>query len=226
MLANEFVPRQFQGKDRFKCRTATLDELTTAELLRETRDYSHGVAQCERCNTVIEPYLSDQWYLNMKELAEPAITAVEEDRIVFIPDRYAATYLDWMQNMRDWNISRQLWWGHRIPIWTCSNGHVQAYENPPEKCSKCDSKELRQDDDVLDTWFSSALWPFATLGLPEKTRGIQRVLSDHGSFHCSRNHQFVGFAHDLHELEVHQNDPVQACLDPSGYSNHRRKAHV
>lgn len=169
MLANDEVPAQFQQMERFACRAAAVEELKATGLLKEEQEYTHGVGHCERCGTVIEPYLSDQWYLKMKELAEPAINAVEEGRVVFIPDRYAATYLDWMKNVRDWNISRQLWWGHRIPVWTCSNGHVEAYEEPPTKCEKCDSKELTQDEDVLDTWFSSALWPFATLGWPEVT---------------------------------------------------------
>jgi valyl-tRNA synthetase len=105
----------------------------------------------------------------MQELAEPAIIAVEEERIKFVPERYASTYLDWMRNIRDWCISRQLWWGHRIPVWTCDNDHADAYESPPEVCSKCSSMKLIQDEDVLDTWFSSALWPFATLGWPDQT---------------------------------------------------------
>ncbi|HEY9776793.1 MAG TPA: valine--tRNA ligase [Planktothrix sp.] len=170
MLDNEYVPQQFQKLDRFKCREAAVEQLKAEELLVQEQEYTNGVGHCERCNTVIEPYLSDQWYVRMKELAEPAIQAVEEQRVVFIPDRYASTYLDWMRNIRDWNISRQLWWGHRIPIWTCANGHVEAYEESPTKCSKCDSTQLEQDPDVLDTWFSSALWPFATLGWPENTR--------------------------------------------------------
>jgi len=170
MLANEFVPTQFHGKDRFACREAAVEELKTAELLNEMKEYVHGVAYCERCHTVIEPYLSDQWFLKMKELAEPAIKVVEDERVQFIPERYASTYLDWMRNVRDWNISRQLWWGHRIPVWTCVNDHRDAYEETPTKCPQCGSSEFRQEEDVLDTWFSSALWPFATLGWPEETR--------------------------------------------------------
>lgn len=174
LMKNEFVPTQFQGLDRFKVREAAVAELTEKELLEETRDYTHGVGHCERCATVIEPYLSEQWYLKMKELAEPAIKSVEEDRIQFIPGRYASTYLDWMKNIRDWNISRQLWWGHRIPVWTCEAcGHEAAFEEPPTKCEKCGDEKLKQDEDVLDTWFSSALWPFATLGWPETTKEMK-----------------------------------------------------
>jgi valyl-tRNA synthetase len=170
LCSNQYVPDRFHGKDRFAVRKEAVTELEELGLMVEIKDYEHGVGHCERCHTVIEPYLSDQWYLSMKELALPAIKVVEEERVQFVPERYAATYLDWMKNIRDWCISRQLWWGHRIPVWTCENKHVDAYETAPEKCSKCESKTLTQDEDVLDTWFSSALWPFATLGWPEETR--------------------------------------------------------
>ncbi|MBS1957154.1 MAG: valine--tRNA ligase [Cyanobacteria bacterium SZAS-4] len=168
LCTNDYVPADLQGKDRFKVRELAVEQLAQQELLAETQEYTHGVGHCERCNTVIEPYLSDQWYVSMKELVEPAIKAVEDERIVFVPGRYAATYLDWMRNIRDWCISRQLWWGHRIPIWTCENGHEDAFEETPTECTKCGSKKFEQDPDVLDTWFSSALWPFATLGWPEE----------------------------------------------------------
>ncbi|CAM6006246.1 unnamed protein product [Sphagnum balticum] len=171
LAENEYVPAKYQKMERFKARAEIVKDLEEAGLLREVKDYLHGVGHCERCNNVIEPLLSDQWYLRMKELAEPAIQKVEEERITFIPERYTAMYLDWMRNVRDWCISRQLWWGHRIPIWTCKScGNVAAFESEPEACIKCAGKELVQDEDVLDTWFSSALWPFATLGWPEETR--------------------------------------------------------
>ena len=175
LIANEYVPQQFQNQERFAARQAIVSELQHCELLVEDREYVHGVGHCERCHTVIEPLLSDQWYVRMKELAEPAIKVVEEQRIVFVPERYGATYLDWMRNIRDWCISRQLWWGHRIPIWTCKDcAHIESFEETPEACSSCGSKQLEQDPDVLDTWFSSALWPFATLGWPESTSEMKR----------------------------------------------------
>lgn len=168
------VPAQYQKLERFEARKKIVQDLDEAGLLVEDKDYEHGVGHCERCQTVIEPRLSDQWYVSMKQLAEPAIKVVEEDRITFIPARYADTYLSWMNNIRDWCISRQLWWGHRIPVWTCTKcGNVDAHEGAPKSCDKCGSSELVQDEDVLDTWFSSSLWPFATLGWPEKTREIK-----------------------------------------------------
>jgi len=170
MMKCDLVPAKYQGIERFKARELIVEDLKASNELEEERAYVHGVGHCERCNTVIEPYLSEQWYLRMKELAEPAITAVEDERVVFIPERYSSTYLDWMKNIRDWNISRQLWWGHRIPVWTCKKcSHVEAFEETPAACTKCGESQLEQDPDVLDTWFSSALWPFATLGWPEET---------------------------------------------------------
>jgi valyl-tRNA synthetase len=170
LCQNEFVPAHLQGKERFIARKQVVEELDLTGLLAETKDYVHGVAHCERCHTVLEPRLSPQWYVRMKELAAPAIKVVEDDRVTFIPERYTATYLDWMRNIRDWCVSRQLWWGHRIPIWTCGDcSQVAAFESAPGACTKCQSKNLEQDPDVLDTWFSSALWPFATLGWPNET---------------------------------------------------------
>ncbi|MBI4533819.1 MAG: valine--tRNA ligase [Candidatus Melainabacteria bacterium] len=174
LMTNEYVPHQFQGKERFASRKEIVEELTSQGLLSEIQDYTHGLGFCERCHTVIEPLLSDQWYLKMQELAQSAIKMVEDERIVFVPDRYAQTYLAWMRNIRDWNISRQLWWGHRIPVWTCKDCISQeAFEQTPEACAKCGSLNIEQDPDVLDTWFSSALWPFATLGWPDDTQELR-----------------------------------------------------
>ncbi|MBX9941555.1 MAG: valine--tRNA ligase [Candidatus Obscuribacterales bacterium] len=176
LMQSDLVPEFLHGKERFAARKETVEALKEADLLAEEREYVNGVGHCERCNTVIEPLLSDQWYLKMKELAEPAIQVVEENRVQFIPERYSSTYLDWMRNIRDWCISRQLWWGHRIPIWTCQKcGTVDAFEEAPASCGKCGAgdSELKQDEDVLDTWFSSALWPFATLGWPQDTRELK-----------------------------------------------------
>lgn len=166
----DLVPEPFRCEERFQARKSVAHALEEQGFLIETKDYVTGLGFCERCHTAIEPYLSDQWYLSMQELAQPAIQVVEEQRVQFIPERYASTYLDWMRNIRDWNISRQLWWGHRIPIWTCKScNHVDAYESTPVACDKCGHKDLEQDPDVLDTWFSSALWPFATLAWPDNS---------------------------------------------------------
>jgi len=161
---------KYAGYDRFEARRLIVKELEEKSLLARVEDYEHSVGTCERCGTTIEPLLSEQWFVRMKELAQPAIEAVKDGRVRFVPDRYARVYLDWMENIRDWNISRQLWWGHRIPIWKCLDcGEYAASKTGVEACRKCGSKNVEQDPDVLDTWFSSALWPFATLGWPKET---------------------------------------------------------
>ncbi len=137
----------------------------------EEEVHHHAVGHCYRCHTVIEPYLSEQWFVSMEPLAEPAIAAVEDGRISFVPERWAKTYFEWMDNIRDWCICRQLWWGHRIPAWYCAScGETIVSEEDPEGCP-CGGR-LEQDPDVLDTWFSSGLWPFATLGWPEHTADL------------------------------------------------------
>ncbi|MBE3586216.1 valine--tRNA ligase [Desulfofundulus thermocisternus] len=160
----------YRGLDRWECRKKIIRDLKEQGYLVKVEDHSHAVGHCYRCNTVIEPMLSRQWFVRMKPLAEPAIRAVREGRIRFIPERFTKIYLNWMENIRDWCISRQLWWGHRIPVWYCLDcEEVIASKEPPGKCTRCGSTHLEQDPDVLDTWFSSALWPFSTLGWPEKT---------------------------------------------------------
>jgi valyl-tRNA synthetase len=134
----------------------------------------HAVGRCYRCETIVEPSLSDQWYVKVGPLAEKAIEAVEHGDVVFFPETWKKVYLNWMHEIRDWCISRQLWWGHRVPVWYCDDcNEVIVEEHDPEFCPKCGSRKLRQDEDVLDTWFSSQLWPFTTLGWPEKTSDLE-----------------------------------------------------
>ncbi|MCL5056994.1 MAG: valine--tRNA ligase [Actinobacteria bacterium] len=161
---------KYRGLDRWECRKQLVKELDSLGYLIKVDDHTHAVGHCYRCSTVIEPMLSKQWFVRMKPLAGPAIQAAKEGRIRFLPERFTKVYLNWMENIRDWCISRQLWWGHRIPVWYCGDcGEMTASKEPPEVCSKCKSTKLEQDPDVLDTWFSSALWPFSTLGWPRKT---------------------------------------------------------
>jgi len=160
---------KFSGMDRFDARKAVVEELDKLGLLVKIEDYSHQVGICSRCNTTIEPLLSEQWFCKMKELAQPAIDVIKDGTVEFHPKRYEKTYLEWMENVKDWCISRQLWWGHRIPVYTCEScNHMMASKTSISTCEKCGGK-VNQETDVLDTWFSSALWPFATMGWPNKT---------------------------------------------------------
>ena len=163
----------YQGLDRFEARQRIVADLEAQGLLAKVESLSNNVGRCDRCSTVVEPLLSTQWFVKIKPLAEPAIEAVESGRTRFIPANWANTYFEWMRNIRDWCISRQLWWGHRIPAWYCSCGEIIVDKTVPQKCPKCGSAELRQDPDVLDTWFSSGLWPFSTLGWPEQTPDLK-----------------------------------------------------
>ncbi len=165
---------RFAGMDRFEARKAVLEALRAEGAVGdEQRPYPHAVGHCQRCHTEVEPLLSEQWFVQVEPLARPAIEAVRDGRTRILPKRYERNYFDWMENLRDWCISRQLWWGHRIPVWTCTNGHEAAYREDPDACRECGSAELQQDPDVLDTWFSSALWPFSTLGWPEDTDDLR-----------------------------------------------------
>jgi len=170
----EAAGEEFKGLDRFECREKVIAKLKEMGLLEKTEDYEHAIGHCYRCQTTIEPHLSWQWFVRVKPLAEEAIRVVEEGEIKFIPSNWARTYFEWMYNIHDWCISRQLWWGHRIPAWYCQEcEHVMVSEEAPAKCEKCPSSEFVQDEDVLDTWFSSALWPFVTMGWPEKTEDFK-----------------------------------------------------
>ena len=164
---------KYKGKDRFRAREEVLQDLAGLGLLKGEEPRITPIPQCYRCDTVVEPYLSDQWFVRMKPLAEPAVKAVREGRIRFHPKHWEETYFHWMENIRDWCISRQIWWGHRIPVYTCGQGHVFASVEEPQACPGCGDKKLAQDPDVLDTWFSSWLWPFSTLGWPEKTEDLK-----------------------------------------------------
>jgi valyl-tRNA synthetase len=160
--------------DRFEAREAIVADLEAAGYLVKVEKTVHAVAHCYRCGTAIEPLASLQWFVKMKPLAEPAIAAVREGKTKFIPDRFSKIYYNWMENIRDWCISRQLWWGHRIPAWYCDEcGEMTVSREDPTVCPKCGSGKLRQDEDVLDTWFSSALWPFSTLGWPDETEDLK-----------------------------------------------------
>lgn len=163
----------YQGMERYACRAQIVKDLEAQGYLVKVEDHTHAVGHCYRCDTVIEPMVSPQWFVKMKPLAEPAIKVVQEGKLRFVPERFTKIYINWLENIRDWCISRQLWWGHRIPVWYCQDcgAEICAKENPTS-CPHCGSTNLEQDPDVLDTWFSSALWPFSTMGWPEQTEEL------------------------------------------------------
>src|SRR3989338_2235802 len=164
---------KYRGLDRYKCRKALTGDLEKDGFLIKSEDYTHSVGKCYRCKTIVEPNLSEQWFVSIKQLAEPAAEAVRKGRIKIIPQEWENTYFEWMNNIKDWCISRQIWWGHRIPAWTCGDcGEIMVSRLDVIECKKCRSKNIEQESDVLDTWFSSALWPFSTLGWPRKTREL------------------------------------------------------
>lgn len=164
----------YRGLDRFRCRKEIIEEFQKNGTLKKRENYSHNIGHCYRCKMVIEPTLSKQWFVKVKPLAEPAIEAVKDSRIRIIPASWEKTYFEWMNNIRDWCISRQIWWGHRIPAWYCNDcGEVIVSKEDPTQCTKCMSSNISQETDVLDTWFSSALWPFSTMGWPEQTKELE-----------------------------------------------------
>jgi valyl-tRNA synthetase len=163
----------YKGLDRFEARQRVVEDLEKEGLLDKIENYSHAIGHCQRCQTIIEPVASKQWFVKMEPLAKPAIEAIKDGRIKIIPDRFFKVYLNWMENIRDWCISRQLWWGHRIPVWYCKDcGDMIVSVQDPSFCH-CGSKNIEQDKDVLDTWFSSGLWPFSTLGWPNDTEDLR-----------------------------------------------------
>lgn len=165
---------KYCGLTRGIARGVVVADLEKEGYLVSTEDYKHEVGTCYRCHSTVEPIVSKQWFVKMESLAKPAVDAVKKKKVEFIPSRFSKIYLNWMENIRDWCISRQLWWGHRIPVYYCEDcGNMMVEKDAPHVCTKCGSSKLRQDEDVLDTWFSSALWPFSTLGFPEKTEDLQ-----------------------------------------------------
>jgi valyl-tRNA synthetase len=163
----------YAGLDRFAAREKLVADLRRDGLLEKTVDHTFSLGHCQRCHAIIEPLISTQWFVKTKPLAEPAIEAVRSGAIRIVPERFNKIYFQWMENIRDWCISRQLWWGHRIPVWYCENGHMTCEVTDPTNCATCGSTSIHQDEDVLDTWFSSGLWPFSTLGWPDDTPDLR-----------------------------------------------------
>ncbi len=185
----------------------------------------------DRSGAVIEPYLTDQWYVRIAPLAQPAIAAVEDGRVRFVPENWDKTYFQWMRNIQDWCISRQLWWGHRIPAWYDEPGSIYVARSEAEARAQARARHgrdvpLRQDEDVLDTWFSSALWPFSTLGWPEHTAELTPLLSDRRAGHRLRHHLLLGRAHDHVRPEVHGRGAVPRGLHPRPDPRRRRPEDV
>ncbi len=168
-LMNAAAGEEFAGMDRFEARKRVVEILSQRGLLRSVKEHSHSVAYHGKCDTIVEPMISRQWFVRVAPLAGPAIEAVRNGDITIIPKSWEATYFNWMENIYDWTISRQLWWGHRIPAFHCANGHTVVSETDPSVCPECGTAEISQETDVLDTWFSSALWPFSTMGWPDET---------------------------------------------------------
>ncbi len=161
---------EYAGQDRYECREQVIADLQAQGLLKKTEDYVHTPGHCQRCDTVVEPLVSTQWFVKMESLAQEGLTAVDEGLVQFVPERWAKVYRDWLENIQDWCISRQLWWGHPIPVWYCEDcGQMTCQREDPAQCAHCNSSNIHQDPDVLDTWFSSALWPFSTMGWPDET---------------------------------------------------------
>jgi valyl-tRNA synthetase len=183
----------YQGLDRYECRRQIVADLDEQGYLDRIEDYDHALGQCYRCKTVVEPTTSLQWFVKVKPLADASVEAVRSERIRIYPKTWYNTFYSWMDNIRDWCISRQIWWGHRIPAWTCITcGELIVETSDPEFCPACTSTELVQETDVLDTWFSSALWPFSTMGWPDEHQGAADLLPDLDPDHQFRHPLLLG----------------------------------
>jgi len=173
LLADETIPEKYRGMERYEAREFIVADLDAEGVLHKIEEHVHKVGRGDRSHAVLEPYLTDQWFVDIKPLAAPAIRAVENGDVEFVPGHWKKTYFEWMHNIQDWCISRQLWWGHRIPAWFCADcDHITVSAETPERCGGCGGTAIHQDEDVLDTWFSSGLWPFSTLGWPQQTREL------------------------------------------------------
>ena len=208
------------GTDRFAARKAIVARLEEKGLVEKIEPHTHVVPHGDRSNVVIEPFLTDQWYVNAKELAKPAIAAVRDGKTKFIPKNWEKTYFDWMENIQPWCISRQLWWGHQIPAWYGPDGKVFVALTEAEAQAAADKHygkktTLTRDEDVLDTWFSSALWPFSTLGWPDETPELKRYYPTIDAGDRLRHHLLLGRAHDDDGPAFHEGDPVPRRLHPS-----------
>ena len=226
---NEHVPNKYRGLDRYECRKEIVRDLEKKELLERIEDHVHSVGHCYRCDTVIEPYLSDQWFVRMKPLAEKALQVVLNGEIKFYPDRWTKVYENWMTNIRDWCISRQLWWGHRIPVYYLPDGSMIVARNIEEASvklkaqhSKFGVENLRQDDDVLDTWFSSWLWPFSVFDWPKEDGDVQVLLSHRYAHHRAGYYLLLGCSNDHGGAGVQRRSTFQACLFHQHYQGYAR----
>lgn len=165
---------KYKGMNLLEARKEIVEDLEKLGVLEKIEDYTHNVGKCYRCHNTVEPRISMQWFMKMNELAKPAMEVVKSGKIKFVPNRFDRTYFHWMENIKDWCISRQIWWGHRIPAYYCEKcGEIMVGKTMPEECTKCGSHNIYQDSDTLDTWFSSALWPFSTMGWPEETEDLK-----------------------------------------------------
>ena len=218
---------KYAGLDRFEARKQIVADLEAAGLLEKVADHTHAVGTCDRCGTIIEPRASTQWFVKMKPLAEPAIAAVERGDVEIVPENRRTEYFEWMRNIRDWCISRQLWWGHRIPAWYCGDcKEIIVARQAPAKCTKCGSAKLTQDPDVLETWFSSALWPFSTMGWPDDTPDYRKYYPTSLLITGLRHSVFLGRAHDHDGPEIYRPGSLPAGLDAFARAQRRRPEDV